>query len=353
MKKRFSSPAIDCRLVVWFESARRKLLELDLAERGDKPLGFWAQPGDRHLPLALVDRKVREVLAAEFDDLHATPGIGPKKLTALIMLLQRAALPEPPAEPTPAPVNGAPAAACVCEAVWEQWRAGVLAQGLGRETLGRFAASLQDLPRSLWRTTLDHYAGLTLSEIKRLKAHGEKRVSAVVDIFGHVHQIASQLDGRPHLRVRIVPKLVEQIESWAQRRLNDPASIEADELRAAIVVPLVQQVANDAGESTARIAECRLFPQVQSVQRIARQLGLTRGRVYELLADVDTIVDVRWPEGRSLARRLAERIARDAASSESSPASTAAELLESAAQLFFPTGQLSMVRGQLSVVNGQ
>jgi hypothetical protein len=304
------------------------------------------------LPLALVDRKVREVLAAEFDDLHATPGIGPKKLAALITLLQRAALPEPPVEPAAPPANGTPPASGVCEAVWEQWRASVLAHGLGRETLGRFAASLQDLPRSLWRTTLDHYAGLSLAEIRKLKAHGEKRVAAVVDIFGHVHQIASQLEGRPHLCVRIVPKLVEQIESWAQRRLNVPAALEAEELRTAIVAPLLEQVANDAGEGTARIAELRLFPQVLSVQRIARQLGLTRGRVYELLADVDTIVDVRWPEGRSVARRLAERLALEAAAPEGDrqsppcdmcrPTSAAAQLMNSAAQLFFPNHELGV-----------
>jgi len=346
--KRFSSPAIDCRLVVWFESARRKLLEAGLADRGDKPLGYWALPSDRHLPLALVDRKIREVIAAEFDELHATPGVGPKKLAALITLLNRAALPQ--AEPV-APV--APIAAAerlngrsgVCEAVWEQWRASVRAHGLGHETMGRFAASLQDLPRSMWRDPLDVYVNLTLAEIRGLKSHGEKRVAAVVDIFGHVYQIASQLDARPHLRVRIVPKLVEQVESWGERRLSQAGPLESDEIRSAFIAPLLDQVANDAGQRVARIAESRLPPQTFSVQRIARQTCQNRGRVYELLADVETILEVRWPEGRTMARRLADRIAGQA------PDSSAHQLIESAAQLFYP--DRDQRRGVLAMTNGQ
>src|SRR5258708_4745291 len=132
----------------------------------------------------------------------------------------------------------------MCEAVWEQWRASAGAHGLGRETLGRFAASLQELPRSTWRIPLDTYINLSLAEIRGLKAHGERRVATIVDIFGHVHQIASQLVGRPHLRVRIVPKMVEQIESWCQRRLSESAVLEAEELRAAYIAPLMEQLAN-------------------------------------------------------------------------------------------------------------
>jgi len=331
--KRLSSPAIDCRLIVWFESARRKLLETGLADRGDKPLGYWALPSDRHLPLALVDRKIREVIAVEFNELHATPGVGPKKLAGLITLLNRAALPQ--AEPVApiAPITNAEHSNGrwgMCEAVWEQWRASVRAHGLGRETIGRFAASLRDLPRSLWRDTLDVYANLTLAEIRQLKSHGEKRVAAVVDIFGHIHLIASQLETRPHLRVRIVPKLVEQLESWGERRLSEPGPLEIDEIRSAFVAPLLEQVVIDAGQGTARIVESRLPPQGLSVQRIARQLGLTRGRVYEVLADVETILDVRWPEGRSMARRLAERMAGQ------SPDSAERQLIDSVAQLFYP-----------------
>jgi hypothetical protein len=155
-------------------------------------------------------------------------------------------------------------------------------------------------------------------------------VAAIVDIFGHIHQIASQLDTRPHLRVRIVPRLVEQVESWGERRLSEPGPLEIDEIRTAYVVPLLEQVAMDAGQTTARIVESRLPPQGLSVQRIARQLGQTRGRVYEVLADVETILDVRWPEGRTMARRLADRMAGQSADSP------ARQLIDSVAQLFYP-----------------
>ncbi len=89
-------------------------------------------------------------------------------------------------------------------------------------------------------------------------------------------------------------------------------------------------MARDAGQATARIVESRLPPQGLSVQRIARQLGQTRGRVYEVLADVETILDVRWPEGRTMARRLADRMAGQ------SPDSAARKLIDAVAQLFYP-----------------
>ncbi len=86
----------------------------------------------------------------------------------------------------------------VCEAVWEKWRAGVRAHGLGRETMGRLCTSLQDLPRGLWRTTLDAYAHLTLAEIRRLKSHGEKRVD---DLGRTARRLTPSARFRPRLPI--------------------------------------------------------------------------------------------------------------------------------------------------------
>jgi len=117
------------------------------------------------------------------------------------------------------PVNGHPAlgeadAANVSEALWSQWRGTLQRHGLGHEMLGRFAASLQDLPRALWRAPLGVYAGLSLAEIRSLKAHGEKRVGAVLAIFANLHGILSRAEACPHLTAKIVPSFVTRIESW-------------------------------------------------------------------------------------------------------------------------------------------
>lgn len=330
MKKRLSpSPAIDYRLVAGFEAARRRLQAMDLAADGDKPLGYWALPSDRHLPLALVDRKLSDVLSAPFDDLRATPSVGPKKLTALITLLNRAALPRTNGHCHEPPAAAGETESGVSEADWSRLRASIVRHGLGNETLGRFAVHLCDLPRAMWQTPLHAYAALSLAEIRVLKTHGEKRIAAVVEVFERLHAVVSQLESCRHLAVRIVPRFIEEIEAWAGGRFPDPTPLEADELRAAVVGPLLRQVADDAREPLGRLVECRLPPRNLSVQRTARELGLTRGRIYELLNDLRTIFDVRWPDGATLVLRLRERAAGE------SPGSAACVLLDSMIDLCF------------------
>ncbi|HVC99401.1 MAG TPA: hypothetical protein VND64_37390 [Pirellulales bacterium] len=349
MKRKTSrSVAIDCRLIANFARVREKLLCQQFAERLDRPLAYWALPSDRRLPLALIDHSLRKLLAMPFDELYETPGIGPKKLASLVCLLERVALADSPAaEPSFAngalsgPIRGeeGPSSppgegdmANVSEALWTRWRETIRRSGLCHETLGRFAASLQDLPRVLWRAPLGVYAKLSLAEIRSLKAHGEKRVGAVLAIFGNLHGIFSQMEACRHLTARIVPTFAAQIESWfaAGPKLG---SWTAAELRDSWIVALLEQLRMDAGEPVVRLVECRLHPNSQSVQQTARRLGLTRGRVYETLADVETILAIRWPEGRSLADRLAGEL------KAHSDDPDAIALLDSARQNFFPERQ--------------
>ena len=59
-------------------------------EERNRLLAFWALPRDRRLPYALLNMSMQQLLESSFHDLLATPGIGPKKMEALLMLLQRA-----------------------------------------------------------------------------------------------------------------------------------------------------------------------------------------------------------------------------------------------------------------------
>jgi hypothetical protein len=363
--------AIDCRLVASFARARERLSHPQFAERLDRPLAYWALASDRRLPLALIDRSVRGLLATAFDELHDTPGIGPKKLAMLVSLLERVAQADAPAGEQEwlaqgaAHGNGCPAAqsssaaastplggadpADVSEALWSQWRATLTRRGLGHEALGRFAVSLQDLPRVLWRAPLRVYAELSLADIRSLKAHGEKRVGEVLAVFRNLYGILSRAEACPHLAAKILPSFVARIESWfAQRavsfdsphsaRQGMMASVPATaltvaELRDSWIAPLVEQLRIDAGEAVVQVVECRLPPLGHSVQQTARRLGLTRGRVYETLADVETILAVRWPEGRSFADALGGELRARAAGGD------AVALVESARQVLFPARQ--------------
>ena len=73
-----------------FEAVRKTLLQAPFGDRLDKPLAYWAHPNDRRLPLAFLGRTLNELLATPFDELRSTPGVGQKKIAALVTLLERA-----------------------------------------------------------------------------------------------------------------------------------------------------------------------------------------------------------------------------------------------------------------------
>jgi hypothetical protein len=305
---------------------------------------------------------LQELLASPFDELYSTPGIGPKKISTLLSLLQRAAQPLPPgaiASPLDAsfeadsatagkhePSGGVPDVRNVSEALWITWRDSVSDYGLAGETLGRFASSLDRLPRVLWTAPLATYLQLSLADIRSLKTHGEKRVRAVLEVFGALHQIISHLGAHGNLAVRIVPKTVAALESWVSSVLLRPLKPEHDEIQEKLVVPLIEQVRTDGGEQVASLLEGRLKSRVFNVQHVARRLGLTRARVYELLGDVPTIVAVRWPEGKLLFATLREHLDEQNLSVEQRAS------LDAVASAFFSRGADQFLPPDMAPPNG-
>ncbi len=345
-----SSVVVDYQLVSGFNRVRQILHEPQFADRLSKPLAYWALPSDRHLPLAFVSRTVLELIDSPFDELYATPGVGPKKIASLLRLLERVGQDVPPAEvdPSPAASDGRVAKAplqtvAVSEAHWAQWRQSVAQHGLERETLGQLARSLQHLPRALWSTPLASYLNLSLAEVRGLRAHGEKRVAAVLEVFENLAKILQQLDANPHLSIRFRPRLVQRVESWVLQRLEFPAGPSVEELQAEFIMPLLEQMLVDGGELHCDVVRSRLEYSKLTVRTLARQKGVTRGRLYELWADAATICAVRWPEGQTLTGRLHHKLLAENAE----PA--AQQVFEAALAIWFPqrgeTQQLSIRSG--------
>src|SRR6478609_3514388 len=79
------------RLIGTYERLRKNLVERPDDGRLDKALSYWVLPTDRRLPIAFLDRPLRELLSQPFDDLMATPGVGHKKILGFFDLLKRAA----------------------------------------------------------------------------------------------------------------------------------------------------------------------------------------------------------------------------------------------------------------------
>lgn len=323
MKMTRSTSVLEYKLVSSFENVRKKLLQPKFAERLEKPLAYWALPGDRRLPLAFMGRTLRDLLDTPFEELYATPGIGQKKIHSLVDLLNRASKEHPlgalvlEQEPAERPVSseavnkGEPLdPGIVSEALWEQWRASVREFGFGRDTLGRFAVSLENLPRVIWQTPLDAYVGLTLDEIRSLKTHGEKRVRAVLEVFGSLHAILARAGKQKHLAVKIIPRFARNLELWLESVLNRDSLPTPDEMIKSFVEPLMAQIRIDAGDQIAKLVESRLGLKGAnaSVRQSARKMGLTRARVYQLLNEVGAVMEVRWPEGQPLVYRLRDKL---------------------------------------------
>jgi hypothetical protein len=323
MRLRKTSSLEQLQTISRFESLRKTLAAPEYVEHCEKPLAYWALPTDRRLPLALLGRTLQDLLSVPFTELAETPGIGQKKMHSLVMLLARAAN----TDPAELPANTAHAAAggngesaggngCdpadISEVAWEQWRHSVLRHGLQDEVLGRLAPNLQNMTRVIWNTPLGFYTDYALSEIRSMKTHGEKRVRAILDVFRSVHALVAGMGAHEHFTVRVTPRLIDGVERWTGVALQTPGVPGEQELFDNFVGPLLEQIRLDANQQIVTLAENRLglHGPIGSVRQVARSMGLTRARVYQLLNEINDILVVRWPLGRHQAYQLRRKFER-------------------------------------------
>jgi hypothetical protein len=307
-----------------FETLTKTLTNGQYADDQEKSLAYWVVPSDRRLPQAFLGRKLSDVLSTPFDDLAATPGVGQKKMKALLKLLTRIAqrqpaAPDPAALDAPERRNGSRRhrgkdefdAAAVSEETWSQWSRAIRSSGMAQEQIGRLAPSLQSLPTVIWQTSLDWYLDRSLSEIRRLKTHGEKRVRVVLEVMHGVYEVVSKLHTASHLTIRLMPIAIASIERWIQQAIAAPKKVTIQGVRDALLVPLVQQVGVDCGTTVARVVENRLPIRSTpvTVHGLSRKMAVTRARIYQLLEESERAIDLRWPEGKCYLAMLTERVA--------------------------------------------
>ena len=349
MKLAKTSSVEELQVISRFESLRRILLSEPFVGHLDKPLAYWALPTDRRLPLAFLGRSLKDLLQTPFAELSSTPGIGQKKIRSFVKLLSRVANTDPselPVDLALLPENGKPTAAgggvstafdpaAVSEVVWSQWRQSVLEHSLGKELLGRLAPSLKNMTRVIWNTPLEAYAAMTLAEIRGLKTHGEKRIRAILEVFHSVHGLVAAMGAQEHLVLRIVPRLIDSVETWAGHTLQQPGMPCEEEIFVRFVHPLLKQVRGDATRQIASLAESRLGINgpVTSVRQAARAMGLTRARVYQLLNEINDIMNARWPMGRHQVYQLHDKFQAEAELMDTPPN---LEQFHAAVELFYP-----------------
>jgi hypothetical protein len=298
-----------------FDDLCRRLMQQQVEHQLDRPLGYWALAGDRRLPYALLDQRVREIIQTPFAELSRTPGIGKKKLASLVVLLERVARDRS---------DGATASSeavtpgqsdtfsleAVSESHWDLWRQTVRTHQLSQAPLGRFAPSLQSIPSVIWDSPLATYLDRTLAEMRDMKAHGDKRLRVVVEVFFYIHRVLGHCTSSRHLAVCLRPTFAMAIEPWIWESLSRDELPSLQELRQNLVLPLLNQIELDGGEVVGRLVTGRLGIESppESVIDQAEQMQVTRARVYQLLEVCGDIMSVRWPEGRWLMSSLANRL---------------------------------------------
>lgn len=318
--RRHAAPAERYRLEGTYERLRRALISGPDDGRIDQPLSYWVLPTDRRLPIAFLDRPIRELLEKPLEQLMSTQGVGQKKILGFFDLLRRVIKAETPHTPF-GMASGAPAARPVdrrgvatgsgeiSEAVWSEWCEAIVHAGFDQHPLGRVAPSLQPLPTVIWSKPLGEYAALSLAEIRGLKTHGEKRVRAILAVFSAVYEAVSTAALHEDLQLDLTARFVPQVSRWAQLNAGRSHELSWAEVADHAARPIVSQIEIDRGAVVASLVSERLGLEgvSPSVKSQAEKLQVTRARVYQLLEDCAGVLNVRWPEGRWLLAPLSAR----------------------------------------------
>ncbi len=338
-------PPEDYKLLSSFEMLCNTLSDDRFADRLDRKLGYFVLPNDRRLPRVFLPLTLRQIMQTPFHELSSAAGIGQKKISVMLRLMQRATKPLRP-EPKGAELDGDHRSrdgdphhaaerkfdpALVSEVVWEQWCEAICANGLGVETLGRLAISLRRLTTQMWDAQLSNYCNATLGEIRARKTHGEKRVQSILEIFYWVHDALTHAILADHLALRLAPRFIAPIERWLSQATAKPVSTNWESVRDGLVGPLLAQIRIDAAPEVAQLAEARLgigcAPQQVRIQ--SKKLGVTRARVYQMLEECNRVMLVRWPEGSAQVAQLYDQLRLGPGEAE------ACRLVEQTIEMFF------------------
>ncbi|MCL2623427.1 MAG: hypothetical protein FWD31_07145, partial [Planctomycetaceae bacterium] len=343
----------DVQVVPQYEQLRNALLQEKYALHLTKPLAFWTLPTDRRLPLILINRTLGELLQVPFEELCRTPSIGEKKIQSFLTLLARAVntnMEDIPDSSLPTKADTASTlfleeddqlsdSTYVSEIQWQKWQTIILDKGLIHEKLGRLCPSLSELTRVIWNNTLGDYSDKTLSEMREIRTHGEKRITAILKIFHCICAIVNKMENSKHLISRLIPKDIDHVETWSLKTLNKRGSPNKADIEANYVMPLLAQLKIDATDQICRLAENRigLGGEVTSIRQAARTLGLARARIYQLLNEINDILMVRWPNGRLLTSLLRNKFLYEAKERQHYDPEFA--MFHAAAELFYPWGR--------------
>jgi len=294
----------------------------------DMPLWHWLQLDHLHIPVAWLDRTLREVLRLRLVEIASTRGIGAKKLEKLVLAVDRARIAiaqddsaglgdtnrstgDHASESIEFPYRVACDAhflgakhACLRGLDERGWRCVaqiVRHHGLEDFMLGRFAPSLCELDRALWDVKIATFTRRPLSELERLQSYGSVRLRQSIC---QVLSIAFVLNALPicdDMRLSLLAGPIAEANRWLAQLLPPERQElpEMQSIREGFLRPLLMQVENDGNARLSKVAHRRIGDGVQpaTLREIGTEFGVTPDRIRTLSEQAAFILYVRWHEG--------------------------------------------------------
>lgn len=294
----------------------------------DRPVWHWLQADHLHVPVAWLDRTVRELLEFRLGEIASTPGIGAKKLEKLVLAVDRA---------RNAIERDVPAGLChtdrstgdkdnesmtfpyrvardayflgvehtplgdLDERDWRCVAQLVRHHGIEDLMLGRFAPSLRQLDRALWDARIANFTRRPLSELQRLQGCGPVRLQQSICQILSLAFLLNALPVRHDMRISLLAGPIAEANQWlaqllppGRENLPEKRSIREDFLR-----PLLMQIEKDGNARLGEVASRRIGDGVQpaTLREIATDCGVTPDRIRTLLQQAAFVLYVRWHEG--------------------------------------------------------
>lgn len=315
-----------------YEDARRVFSESKDHWLAGEPLERWSRPSDLHLPSSLIVLPLRDLLEKPYHVLLQTKGVGEAKLEKLVVLVERAlkdfvcndesmvfengncahlvAKPTATCTPTTAFPNEADISPSrLTPAVWQETCLYLKRHSLEGYPLGRFAETLDDIPRSLWSVPLSEFVNNSLNELSKLKGYGERRITKVLDVLLNTAKLISGFPAQTHLGIMVFPARIGRVSSWINRMLHEDRLTDYATLCKHFVLPILRQLECDLGSPQAAMIERRLGVGVEAgtLQDIAENFGLTRERIRQVSLRAQEVMEIRWPQGKHLLGDLLEK----------------------------------------------
>lgn len=354
-----------------YERARAAIPSL-AADLRFRPLSHFIRPSDPCVPKSVLALSLDELARHSHEDLLRMPGVGPKKVTNLALILERtlaesmnppvanvaAEVADPAASLWKSRSGAAPPAssltapsgtyAQVDELQWEHWCLRIRQQGLGTETLGHCVTHLRDLPRSLWFVPLQDFLYLPYGELLRLRGFGVKRVAAIVEVFRALdaaitagepaNQPSTAADDNAELTVparpTIAPAEIAAVDAAVSDVVAGRYAWRAEWFEATVVRGIWRQLQADAEPTNcALIAERLGFdPGELAPHTRLRLQGISRAHRFGILTETSAMVAARWPRGELLVGKLLEQAVRRDDAAPFQPDG----IVATAVTLFFP-----------------